>query len=63
MKGDQEKAANVYEGTKPLSAEDIADIVFWTTSVPDHVNINALEVMPTCQTWGPFAISRDMKDS
>ncbi|WP_086933401.1 SDR family NAD(P)-dependent oxidoreductase [Agarilytica rhodophyticola] len=62
MKGDQEKAANVYEGTKPLSAEDIADIVFWTSTVPEHVNINALEVMPTCQAWGPFSINRDMQN-
>ncbi len=60
LKGDQQKADDVYAGTQPLIAEDIADIVFWTTSVPPHVNINNLEVMPTCQAWGPLLIDRDM---
>ncbi|MCU7934225.1 MAG: SDR family oxidoreductase [Candidatus Thiodiazotropha sp. (ex Dulcina madagascariensis)] len=48
MKGDAQKAGDVYNGTKPLSAEDIAEIVDWVTSLPAHVNINALEVMPVC---------------
>ncbi len=60
MKGDKQKADGVYSNTQPLIAEDIADIIFWTTSVPKHININALEVMPTCQAWGPLSISRDM---
>ncbi len=62
LKGNQEKADAVYEGTKPLSAQDIADIVYWTTSVPNHVNINAVEIMPTCQAWGPLAIARGMEE-
>lgn len=62
LKGDQQKADDVYENTKPLLAEDIADIVFWTTSIPEHVNINNIEVMPTCQAWGPLAINREMED-
>lgn len=59
-KGDAAKARRVYEGTRPLSARDVADVVFWTTSVPPHVNINSVEVMPTCQAWGPLAVDRDM---
>lgn len=62
MKGDDEKAANVYKGTKPLSAQDIAESIFWATSVPEHVNINSLEIMPTCQAWGPLSINREMTD-
>ncbi len=62
-KGDADKARRVYEGTRPLSARDVADVVFWTTSVPPHVNINSVEVMPTCQTWGPLAVDRDMGDA
>jgi NADP-dependent 3-hydroxy acid dehydrogenase YdfG len=61
FKWDTEQASKVYQGTQPLSAGDIADIVFWVNSVPPHVNVNTLEVMPVCQTWGPFAISRDME--
>ena len=58
MKGDENKAKKVYEGTKPLTASDIADIIYWTTSVPAHVNINTVEVMPTCQAWGPLSVDR-----
>ena len=57
--GDREKARKFYEGTKPLTAEDIAGIVLWATEQPAHVNINRVEVMPVCQSCGPFAISRD----
>lgn len=56
--GDKERAQEVYKGTQPLTGEDIAEIVFWVTSVPPHVNINAVEVMPVCQSWSPFAIHR-----
>ena len=56
--GDKEKADAVYEGTAPLTPEDIAEIVYWLADRPPHVNINRLEVMPVCQSWGPFAIHR-----
>lgn len=56
--GDKAKADAVYAGTDPLTATDIAEIVFWTASRPAHVNINSLEVMPVCQSWNPFAIHR-----
>lgn len=56
--GDEKQAKDVYKGTKPLTGKDIADIIFWTTSVPSHVNINSIEVMPICQSWSPFAIHR-----
>ncbi|MEJ2480258.1 MAG: SDR family oxidoreductase [Acidihalobacter sp.] len=59
FKGDQDKAGQVYEGTQPLTPEDIAEIVFWTTQLPAHVNINAVEVMPTSQSWSALTISRD----
>jgi 3-hydroxy acid dehydrogenase/malonic semialdehyde reductase len=56
--GDSERAAEVYRGTKPLSGDDIAEIIYWVTGMPSHVNINRVEVMPVCQAWGPFTISR-----
>lgn len=56
--GDEEKARKVYQGMKPLSASDIAEIIFWVTSLPAHININQLEVMPTQQAWAPFAVDR-----
>lgn len=56
--GDAEKAAAVYAGTTPLSPEDIAEAVAWVVSLPAHVNINRMEMMPTCQAPGPLAIKR-----
>lgn len=58
FRGDQAKADAVYAGTKPLTAQDIAEIVFWTAGRPAHVNINRIEVMPVCQSWSPLAIHR-----
>ncbi len=60
FKGDSEKAKSVYAGTKALTAEDIAQIVCWTSGLPEHVNINTLEVMPVCQSWGPFTLDRSL---
>jgi 3-hydroxy acid dehydrogenase / malonic semialdehyde reductase len=49
FKGDSERAASTYKGLKPLSAEDIADIIHFVVSRPYHVNIADLIVMPTAQ--------------
>jgi 3-hydroxy acid dehydrogenase / malonic semialdehyde reductase len=49
FKGDMEAVANVYKGYKPLEAEDIAGAVLWITSLPPHVNINDLVIMPIAQ--------------
>ncbi len=57
--GDEEKAKQVYNGMKPLSAEDIAEIIYWTTSLPSHINVNQLEVMPTAQSWSAFSVHRE----
>lgn len=56
--GDQQKADGVYDGVTPLSAEDIAESVFWSASLPAHVNINRIELMPTCQAFAPLSISK-----
>lgn len=56
--GDAGRAAGVYAGTTPLTPEDIAEAVAWVLSLPAHVNINRLEMMPTCQASGPLAIKR-----
>ena len=58
FKGDVEKAAKVYADTEPLTAEDIAETIFWVATLPPHVNINTLEVMPTKQSWSAFAVER-----
>jgi len=59
--GDSAKAAKVYEGVEsPLTAEDIAESIYWTASVPAHVNIDSLVIRPVAQAAnhkvfrGPF---------
>lgn len=47
--GDTEAAKNVYSGYKPLTAKDIANVTYYTTTLPEHVNINDLLVTPTAQ--------------
>jgi 3-hydroxy acid dehydrogenase/malonic semialdehyde reductase len=56
--GDDAKAADVYAGTDPLTADDIADAVFWAASRPARVNINLVQMMPVCQAFGPLAVHR-----
>ncbi len=56
--GDAERAAKVYENTLSLSNEDIAETVFWATSLPSHVNINRIEMMPVTQAAAGFAVHR-----
>ena len=47
--GDRERAREVYRGIEPLTGDDIARIVAWIVSLPAHVNINDIEVMPARQ--------------
>lgn len=49
FKGDEARAKKVYEGTQPLIAEDIAEILVWVASRPAHVNIDELLVKPVDQ--------------
>jgi 3-hydroxy acid dehydrogenase / malonic semialdehyde reductase len=58
FKGDDAAAAKVYEGTQPLTAKDIADTAFWIATLPPHVNVNSIELMPTCQGFSPFNVRR-----
>ncbi len=59
FKGDEGKASAVYQGMKPLSADDIAEQIHWIASCPAHVNINTLEIMPVAQSWAGFAVHRE----
>jgi 3-hydroxy acid dehydrogenase/malonic semialdehyde reductase len=56
--GDRERAQSVYQGMKPLTAEDIADTVEWIINRPKHVNINNISLMPVDQAFAGFSVSR-----
>lgn len=58
FKGDDAAAAKVYEGTTPLTAKDIAETAYWIATLPPHINVNSIELMPTCQGFSPFNIKR-----
>src|SRR6201998_1264937 len=57
--GDQAKAAAVYTGIQPLPAGDIAESVYWAATLPPHVNVNTIELMPVAQSFAPFQVARD----
>lgn len=57
--GDKEKADAVYEGIKPMNAHDIAEAVYWCASMPEHVNVNRVELMATMQTPAGFRFHRE----
>jgi NADP-dependent 3-hydroxy acid dehydrogenase YdfG len=59
FKDDKAKADAVYAGIEPLTAEDIAETVQWVTSRPPRVN-NTVSLMPVCQAFAPFAVSRSV---
>ena len=58
FKGDDTKAANVYKDVQPLTAEDIADSIYWIATRPAHVNINTIELMPVAQSFGSLTVHR-----
>jgi 3-hydroxy acid dehydrogenase / malonic semialdehyde reductase len=58
FKGDQKRAQAVYEGTQPLTPDDIADIIHWVATRPAHVNVNSIQIMPVTQAFGALPVYR-----
>ncbi|MEI7578530.1 MAG: SDR family NAD(P)-dependent oxidoreductase [bacterium] len=58
FKGDIEKANKLYENTRFLKAEDIANTIKWIIDQPENVNIDNIEIMPIDQTFGGLVIHR-----
>lgn len=56
--GDKAAYDRLYSGADPLQPEDIAETIFWVASLPAHVNINSVEIMPVSQSWSPFQVAR-----
>ena len=59
FKGNEEKANAVYKGYQPLTAEDVADVVFYCATLPPHVCINELVLTPTAQA-NPYYLNRNL---
>ena len=58
-KGNQEASDKLYKGANPMTGEDIADTLLWIASLPPHMNINRIELMPVNQSFSPFQVYRD----
>jgi 3-hydroxy acid dehydrogenase / malonic semialdehyde reductase len=58
FKGDADKAAKIYDQADALTPEDVAETVYWITTLPARMNINTIELMPVTQSFGPLAIHR-----
>ena len=58
FKGDDVKAEKVYEGVTALSSDDVAEAIFWSATLPAHMNINAVEIMPIQQSFAGTTIHR-----
>lgn len=59
FKGDEEKAKNVYKGIDALTADDIADVIYYCATLPDHVCINELVITPTQQAGVHHSVKRE----
>ena len=57
--GDEAASDAMYQGAAAMTAEDIAETIFWIATLPPHLNINRLEMMPTSQSFAGFQIARD----
>ena len=56
--GDQAASDALYAGARPMTATDIAETIFWIASLPPHLNVNRLEMMPASQSFAGFQVAR-----
>lgn len=61
FKGEAEKASKMYSDTVPLTADDIAESIHWVSTLPAHMNVNFMEIMPTAQSFQALAVIREPK--
>ena len=57
--GDQAASDKLYAGAQPMTADDIAEQIFYVATLPPHLNINRLEIMPVTQSFAGFQVARD----
>ncbi|MBT9288705.1 MULTISPECIES: SDR family NAD(P)-dependent oxidoreductase [Hyphomicrobiales] len=57
--GDQAAYDKLYKGANALQPKDIAETIFWIATLPPHMNINIIEMMPVSQSFSPFTVHRE----
>lgn len=58
-RGDQAASDTLYRGAEPITPEDIAETLFWVATLPPHLNVNRLELMPVRQSFAGFQVARE----
>jgi 3-hydroxy acid dehydrogenase/malonic semialdehyde reductase len=56
--GDETRAGSVYTGMQPMTADDIAESIYWAATMPAHVNVNVIELMATAQSFAAYQVAR-----
>jgi len=56
--GNREASDKLYKDAHPMTAENIAETLFWIATLPPHMNINRIELMPVTQSFSPFQVYR-----
>jgi serine 3-dehydrogenase len=56
--GDKAASDALYKGMNPMTPEDLAETLFWIATLPPHININTLELMPVSQSFAGFQVAR-----
>ncbi|HVH38316.1 MAG TPA: SDR family NAD(P)-dependent oxidoreductase [Sphingomicrobium sp.] len=56
--GDKAASDALYANMDPMTAQDLADLFWWLATLPAHLNINTIELMPVRQSWAGFALDR-----
>jgi 3-hydroxy acid dehydrogenase / malonic semialdehyde reductase len=56
--GDKTRAGSVYTGMQPMTADDIAESIYWAATMPAHVNVNVIELMATAQSFPAYQVAR-----
>ena len=56
--GDAEASKKLYADMNPMTADDLADLFWWLATLPPHLNINTIELMPVSQSFAGFTVTR-----
>jgi serine 3-dehydrogenase len=57
--GDKQASDKLYAGMNPMTSEDIAETIWWIATLPPHLNVNAIELMPVSQSFAGFVVHRE----
>jgi serine 3-dehydrogenase len=57
--GDQAGSDALYANMNPMTAQDLAETIWWIANLPPHLNINTIELMPVSQSWAGFTVERE----